>query len=154
MPGENVQRWLNENFVPADDRYVQDLDLMRLGYVTALLWSEMVSTDENDPDYEVPLEERFESYELPDEFTLRCRQEVWQFVELLNDDVWRLDPDMAGIDLWLTRQRTGAGFLDKDWDKLTGIDGTGEHMDRVVNMLFSHETYVYIGDDGELYFGD
>lgn len=149
----NIQRWLDENFVPYDDEYVQDLDTMRLGYVRALLWSEYdITTSDEEGDVETPLQDLFETYELPDEFTARCREEVWQFVELLNDDVWRLDPDMAGIDLWLTRQRTGAGFLDKDWDKLAGRE-VSKHMDELVKLLFPHETYVYVGDDGELYFG-
>ena len=78
---------------------------------------------------------------------------MWKFVELLNDDVWRFDPDMAGIDLWLTRQHTGAGYWDGDWDRLTGMDGLGDRMTEVVRTLFPHETYVYVGDDGELYFG-
>ena len=149
----NIQRWLDENFVPADDKYVQDLDLMRLGYMRALLWSEYVSTDKNDEDYEVALEERFNTYELPDEFTHRCRGEVWRFVEvMLPDETWRLDPDMAGIDLWLTRQGHGAGYGDGDWDKLAGRK-VDKYMYELVKLLFPNETYVYVGDDGLLYFG-
>ena len=150
----NIQRWLDENFVPFDDKYVQDLDAMRLGYVRALLWNEYeIETDDEGHDIDIPLEEIFETYELPDEFTLRCRQEVWKFVQaMLPDETWRLDPDMCGIDLWLTRQRTGAGFLDKDWDKLAGRE-VSKHMDELVKLLFPHETYVYVGDDGELHFG-
>lgn len=155
MPGENVQRWLNENFVPADDKYVRDLDLMRLGYVTALLWSEYdTETDDEGHDVDTPLEEMFETYELPAEFTKRCREEVLKFVEAIRpSEIWRLDPDLAGHDLWLTRQHTGAGFGDGDWNALTGDRYADKLLLAIVSLLFPHETLVYIGDDGELYFG-
>ena len=36
--------------------------------------------------------------------------------------------------------------------KLAGRE-VSKHMDELVKLLFPHETYVYVGDDGELHFG-
>lgn len=52
-------------------------------------------------------------------------------------------PETLGIDLWLTRNRHGAGF----WDR-----GHGQVGDKLTELARAEgERYAYEGDDGRLY---
>ncbi len=144
----NVQRWLAERFVPAADPFIQALDRMAYGYLIGLLWS---TNDESTPSGGNPLDETFSPEDMTDEFWLQTRQDVWKFVEAEKEGYWRVDPNRAGIDLWLTRAGHGAGFWDGDWDRMCG-EGVGDYLTKIVNDTFE-SVDVYVGDDGELYFG-
>ncbi len=144
----NVQRWLNENFVPADNELIQDLDTMAYWYVRAILWSETRDAPEESGDE--PLEDTFSPEDMTPKFWKRVRLDILRFIAADEPQVWRIDPEKAGIDLWLTRQKHGAGFWDSPWIK--GNGAYGQYLTMITDATLP-ETYVYVGDDGELYFG-
>lgn len=51
---------------------------------------------------------------------------------------------LAGHDLYLTRNRHGAGFWDGDWDEL------GNKLTEICHEM--KECQLYLGDDGKAYF--
>ncbi|MBP6478988.1 MAG: hypothetical protein KA290_14830 [Chitinophagaceae bacterium] len=53
-------------------------------------------------------------------------------------------PYRAGHDLYLTRNRHGAGFWDGDWDEL------GDKLTEICHEM--KECQLYLGDDGKAYF--
>ncbi len=54
-----------------------------------------------------------------------------------------LDPAQCGHDFWLTRNRHGVGF----WDR-----GLGKRGDALADIAHEFgETWVYVGDDGQVY---
>ncbi len=146
---ESVQRWLDERFVPAGNPYIKALDTMAYGYVVALLWS---TNDESDPETGGdPLDETFSPEDMTDEFWLRVRQDVLAFAQAETFHIWRVDPNLAGHDLWLTRAGHGAGFWNGDWDRIV-YPGAGSHLTKVVKATLK-EVDVVVGDDGLLHFG-
>lgn len=145
---ESVQRWLDERFVPAGDKYVQDLDKMALQYVVTLLWAETTEAPEGSGTE--PLDESFAPEDLSPEFWQRVCQDVWKFVQADLDGVWRHNPELAGHDLWLSRNGHGAGFFDGDWSQ-TEFGDAGDYLQKLAEGM--GEVWVYIGDDGVLYYG-
>ena len=63
-------------------------------------------------------------------------------VDLLDD----FDDTDIAHDFWLTRQGHGAGF----WDGVYP-DEIGDKLTEISNDF--RELYIYVGDDGQLYFG-
>ena len=57
-----------------------------------------------------------------------------------------LDETDIAHDFWLTRQGHGAGFWDGDYP-----DEIGDKLTEIANDF--RELYIYVGDDGQLYFG-
>jgi hypothetical protein len=55
-----------------------------------------------------------------------------------------IDPESAGHDLWLTRNRHGAGFWDRGYPS-----GVGDVLTAMAHAMGSDD--VYIGDDGFAY---
>jgi len=55
------------------------------------------------------------------------------------------DPERAGYDFWLTRNRHGVGF----WDR--GLGAVGDVLTTAANACGSVD--VYLGDDGKVYLG-
>ena len=77
--------------------------------------------------------------------------DVWRFLATCWGDVWEdfeidlsgIEPEQLGHDLWLTRNRHGAGF----WDR-----GLGEIGDKLTELAHSYGgVTLYIGDDGKIY---
>ena len=77
--------------------------------------------------------------------------DVWRFLATCWGDVWEdfeidlsgIEPEQLGHDLWLTRNRHGAGF----WDR-----GLGEIGDKLTELAHSYGGItLYIGDDGKIY---
>ena len=77
--------------------------------------------------------------------------DVWRFLATCWGDVWEdfeidlsgIEPKQLGHDLWLTRNRHGAGF----WDR-----GLGEIGDKLTELAHSYgDVTLYIGDDGKIY---
>ena len=58
------------------------------------------------------------------------------------DDIGRNDEHL-GHDLWLSRNRHGAGF----WDR--GLGDVGDKLDKAAKAV--GERYLYVGDDGLIY---
>ena len=56
-----------------------------------------------------------------------------------------LDETDIAHDFWLTRQGHGAGFWDGDYP-----DEIGDKLTEIANDF--RELYIYVGDDGKLYF--
>ena len=56
-----------------------------------------------------------------------------------------LDETDIAHDFWLTRQGHGAGFWDGDYP-----DEIGDKLTEIANDF--RELYIYVGDDGQLYF--
>ena len=54
-----------------------------------------------------------------------------------------VDPESAGHDFWLTRNRHGAGFWDRGWGEV------GNELTRAAHAY--GECDLYIGDDGQVY---
>lgn len=71
-------------------------------------------------------------------------------------DIWPLVEANAGLfghDLWLTRQGHGAGFWDGDWATSHDDPSIGRWLTDAVAKPYG-STYIYLGDDGWLHFGD
>ena len=77
--------------------------------------------------------------------------DVWRFLATCWGDVWEdfeidlsgIEPEQLGHDLWLTRNRHGAGF----WDR-----GLGEIGDKLTELAHSYgDVTLYIYDDGKIY---
>lgn len=66
-------------------------------------------------------------------------------VELL-DEAGAKDDEQNGHDFWYTRNHHGVGFWDRGYED--------EYADALTNISQAFgEKYVYLGDDGEIYFG-
>lgn len=123
------------------------------GYIAAALWS---SNDESNECGDDPLDDNYsaedidlQSLESAKLDCLKFMQNNWsdllEYVEHIKYDpsqgsAW----DYAGHDLWLTRNRHGAGF----WDRKLG--SLGESLTKSANAL--KQIDLYVGDDGKLYF--
>ena len=114
------------------------------GYLECALWSS----------YDLytgrPLDE-LDTGALADETFDDMACDVWQFLATCWGDVWEdfeidlsgIEPKQLGHDLWLTRNRHGAGF----WDR-----GLGEIGDKLTELAQSYGgVTLYIGDDGKIY---
>ncbi len=144
----DVRRWLEERFVPAGNPYIKALDTMAYCYVVALLWS---TNDENDPETGGdPLNETFSPEDMTDEFWRQVREDVLKFAQAETTHIWRVDPELAGHDLWLSRNGHGAGFFDGDWSQ-TEFGDAGDYLQKLAEGM--GEVWVHIGDDGVLYYG-
>lgn len=118
-------------------------------YIEAALWS---SNDESDESGGEPLDQNYQAADLAEEtlqtMTEQCRAFLEQVGYLItNDNLIRGRVDcfaQAGHDFWLTRNRSGAGFWDGDWE---------EEAAKVLTHTCDEfgETYLYIGDDGKIY---
>lgn len=109
-------------------------------YLEAALWA---SVDEEGE----PLDKNHSTDHFSEEAIREATKETNEFIQANINDLEVLQADMSqhGHDFWLTRNGHGAGF----WDR-----GYGEIGDRLSRSAESFgETYVYMGDDGQLYFG-
>lgn len=122
------------------DTYVLALD----GYLECALWSSY------DLYTGCPLDE-LDTGALADETFDDMACDVWRFLATCWGDVWEdfeidlsgIEPKQLGHDLWLTRNRHGAGF----WDR-----GLGEIGDKLTELARSYgDVTLYIGDDGKIY---
>ena len=122
------------------DTFVLALD----GYLECALWSSY------DLYTERPLDE-LGAGALADETFDDMACDVWRFLATCWGDVWEdfeidlsgIEPKQLGHDLWLTRNRHGAGF----WDR-----GLGEIGDKLTELAHSYGgVTLYIGDDGKIY---
>jgi hypothetical protein len=109
-----------------------------MAYMEAALWS---STDQNTDE---PLDKRYSissiSSETMDKMLQYCQNFILKTGDLLED----IPAESAGHDFWLTQNRHGAGFFDRDYpkdikDKLTELAHTFPEVD------------LYVGDSGYLY---
>lgn len=83
------------------------------GYLTAALWS---TTDESTPEGGEPLDKHYTT----DDFSFTAleiaRKDCKAFIEANATDLEGIDPEKAGHDFWLTRNRHGTGFWDRGYE--------------------------------------
>lgn len=126
------------------------LDDFTTAYLETALWAE------NDGDGR-PLDERHTIADFSPEAVAAAVADCAAFQAAHGDDIAAgrrmrgrdsstTTAGLAGHDFWLTRNRHGAGFWDGDWN-----DGAGDRMTATAHDF--GEVYVYVGDDGRLYFG-
>ena len=121
-----------------------NIDNVTRAYIECALWS---STDYSDESGGVPLDSYLSADDLSDETAAECREVCADFVECNAELIDALpdwyDDEQLGHDLWLTRNRHGAGF----WDR-----GLGDIGERLTEMAHPYgECWLYVGDDGRIY---
>ena len=127
-----------------------DMDAELQQYIITALWS---STDEQpDGNGGPPMDDKYGPEDLAPETIETMRAEIADFVAHAPADaraygIDELGTGQIGHDLWLTRNRHGAGF----WDRFAA--GTGESFGRELTELAHSygESYLYAGDDGKVY---
>lgn len=108
-------------------------------YIECALWA---STDEDGD----PLDGLYSRDDLAASAVASMREDVVDFLDSLERDgvdVSALDDPQIGHDLWLTRNRHGAGF----WDR--GLGALGDDLTKRAHAY--GESDLYVGDDGALY---
>jgi hypothetical protein len=120
-----------------------DIDAMAEAYAVCAVWVGLDWSDEDESDNPRPLDENYSA----DDITPESRQSMWDdchdFFTGNEDDLAEMDPEQAGHDFFLTRNRHGAGF----WDR-----GLGELGDRLTKAAHVYgESDLYVADDGRLY---
>lgn len=119
------------------------LDRFARAYVECALWS---STEDDG----APLDDRFYVSDFAPEALERAAADCAAFQAASAADLdlfygeYGYDLEQAGHDFWLTRNGHGAGF----WDRGTG--DVGERLTEACRPF--GECYVYVSDDGRLYF--
>jgi hypothetical protein len=104
-------------------------------YLICALWS---STDNNEP-----LDTNYGLSDFAQKTIDKAKQDCQNFIDkagnLLND--WT--EEQAGHDFWLTRNRHGSGFWDRDFPN-------GKELTTLAHQF--GECDIYVGDDGMLHF--
>lgn len=120
----------------ADPNHGFNLEAMHSGYLECALWS---STDESGASLD-------EIASFAPEAEAGALEDCQDFVRQCTGAGIRItqDPAQVGHDLWLTRNRHGAGF----WDR--GLGTIGERLTQIAHCMGSRDAYV--GDDGQVYF--
>lgn len=112
------------------------LDAFTRQYVETALWSSM---DEEGR----PLDDQYGIDDLAPETLAQMVVDSDDFQRAHWDDI-SMDPEKAGHDFWLTRQRTGAGFWDGDWPE--------PQASRLTDAARAYgEVFLYVGDDGQVH---
>lgn len=125
--------------------HVIDIDAFVNGYVTCAVWagldwSVVVDGENDNPD---PLDDNYSVSDIAEETMEEIRREAREFCEANASDLSGIDPEQAGHDFYLTRNRHGAGY----WDR-----GLGPVGDRLTDAAHAYgESDLYVGDDGKLY---
>jgi hypothetical protein len=109
-------------------------------YLTCALWSSIGDDGE-------PLDDVYEIDDIAAESIASAASDVCGFLSLCDEEginpFEELDPEQVGHDLWLTRNRHGAGF----WDR--GIGESGRKLTELAKTYGTSDAYV--GDDGYVY---
>ena len=108
-------------------------------YLVTALWS---SIDEKDN----PFDDNYSIDDFSEEALKQADKDCDLFIEKAGDLLNGFDDTDIAHDFWLTRQRHGAGFWDGDYP-----DEIGDKLTEIANDF--RELYIYVGDDGQLYFG-
>lgn len=116
-------------------------DAFTYAFLDCALWS---STDNSRDDGGDPLDEHYDLTDIDEACVRALQKECIAFQEANAADLEGIDPEMAGHDFWLTRNRHGAGFWDRGHaqpvaDRLTAASHVYGSVD------------LYVGDDGKVY---
>lgn len=110
-------------------------------YIECAFWS---SNDESTPEGGEPMDASYSASDLAPEALAKMTKDVCEFLIANRDDIdGRYE--QAGHDLWLTRNRHGAGFWEApDWER-----AAGERLTAAARAL--GECYLVVGDDGQIH---
>lgn len=106
-------------------------------YLVCALWS---SVDDDG----TPFDSNFTICDIEPDSVAKAEKDLAEFTEKAGSLLDGLDMTQVAHDLWLTRNRHGAGFWDGDYP-----DAIGETLTELAHDM--GEAYVYLGDDGKLY---
>lgn len=116
-----------------------------VGYLDAALWSSV-------GDDEKPLDENYTTDDIAPEAIEEARKDVNNFLDENEKDPRRwsgaYDFDRIGHDFWLTRNRHGTGFWDREAPG-TELGEIGKRLTDSAHVYRSSDAYV--GDDGKVY---
>lgn len=116
-----------------------DLDKFTQQYLETALWA---STDDDDE----PLDAQYDIDDFAPEAIKQAKAETARFQTENKKSLLEAGNDSEnGHDFWLTRNGHGTGF----WDR--GYDEDIEEKLTAASEAFG-ETWIYVGDDGKLYF--
>ncbi len=119
------------------------LETFITAYVECALWSE---TDNSTEQGGEPLDANYGSDDIAPESLAKMRAECTAFYEA-HSPLWleRWSDAEAGHDYWLTRNRHGSGF----WDRNAKFPHIGK---RLAEASYADgERDLYVGDDGKVY---
>jgi len=105
-------------------------------YIEAALWSSIDNSGS-------PLDDNYGIEDIAAETLASILEDCKAFQEAHANDIGG-NVEQAGYDLWLTRNRHGAGFWDGDWP-----DDVGAKLTEASHAYGSVD--LYIGDDGRIY---
>lgn len=112
------------------------MDRFTTSYIEAVLWSSIDNSGR-------PLDDNYGVEDIAAETLASILEDCKAFQEAHADDIGG-NVEQAGHDLWLTRNRHGAGFWDGDWP-----DDVGAKLTEASHTFGSVD--LYIGDDGLIY---
>lgn len=118
---------------------IKSLDPMARAYLDCALWT---ATDEEGG----RLDRAHSLYDFAPQAIAHARETCEDFRTTAGDLLNGLDSTQAGHDLWLTRNRHGAGF----WDR--GLGDVGRKLTALAHPY--GDSYVYVGNDGQLHLTD
>ncbi len=113
------------------DRWAELVDFVA-GYVGAILWVGVVSDGGKSS---------WDTTDIPQDFMEEAADDCVAFFASWHEEI-QADPEAAGRDFWLTRNRHGAGFWDGAWEK-------GEELTDAAHLYGPRS--LMVGDDGKLY---
>lgn len=117
------------------------MDKFTHAYIVCALWS---SNDNSDDQGGEPLDSNYDIEDLAPETLKKMVGDCASFQELNAVDLEGMDLEQAGHDFWLTRNRHGAGFWDRGYEKSLS--------DRLTESSHNFgEIDLYIGDDDKIY---
>lgn len=111
-----------------------DVEAVFRAYVDCALWS---STDDDGE----PLDGLYGPDDISDESLERMREEVSDFCEECAADLAGIPDAQIGHDFWLTRNRHGAGFWDRD------LGARGDRLTAAAHAAYGSSD-LFVGDDG------
>ena len=124
------------------------LDDFTRAYIEAALWS---STDESTPDGGEPMDANYDIDDIAPETLAGIVEDCRRFqaenaadLALYDHPQWSA-AELGGHDLWLTRNRHGTGFWDRDYLP----EDAGERLTAAAHKC--GEIDLYVGDDGLIY---
>ncbi len=94
---------------------IQDFDKFTRAYLVCALWSSSDTCSKNERDDRSFSDLGLNLMDCSENFLQNTLKDCTKFQEK-HWDVICCDPEQAGHDFWLSRNRHGSGFFDGDWD--------------------------------------
>jgi hypothetical protein len=107
-------------------------------YMEAALWSSTDNSTENGGD---PFDQNYSVENISPETMQNMLDTCKNFMNKCGDLLDNVDADKAGFDLWLTQNRHGSGFWDREYP-----EKIGEKLTKIAHTF--PEKNLYLGDDG------